>query len=71
MKTIVHKYVNGDLKIELVSETGLEYAILDKAWSLNGYLRGNGSSLTPEGAKTGFYLPLFNMSKCDKRKGEE
>ena len=71
MKTIVHGLFNGDLRIELVSETELEYAILDKAWSLNGYLKGMGDSLSPKGAKTGFYLPLFNTSKSVYKKADE
>ena len=58
MKVELVALVTGELQLEVITETAVEYQILSRAWELNGYKRGNGRSATPSGARTGFYIPL-------------
>lgn len=73
MKVELHSLMDGELSLEVISETDLEYRLLKTAWEINGYPRGNGKTITPDGMSTGFYIPLCKLVKSPKRgeKGEK
>ena len=61
MKVELHALMAGDLSLEIIAETDLEYRLLKRAWELNGYERGNGKTITPDGLSTGYYIPLCKL----------
>jgi hypothetical protein len=66
MKCIPHMTLAGDFSLEVVAENDFEFHLLSHAWKIQGYERANGSTTTPEGMKTGFYVPLFMAVKATK-----
>ncbi len=68
MKVELVALVTGELQLEVISETAVEYQILKRAWELNGYKRGNGRSATPDRASTGFYIPLCTLTAASNNK---
>ena len=61
MKVELHSLMAGDLGLEVIAETDIEYRLLSKAWELNGYERGNGKTIAPNGGSTGFFIPLCRL----------
>lgn len=59
MKVEFVNYEHGGISIELVAETAAEYALLKQAWKTNKMERGNGKTVTPDGASTGFFIEVF------------
>ena len=68
MKVELYTLMTGDLKLEVIAETDLEYRVLQKAWELNGYERGKGKTVTPDGMAAGFFIPLCRLSAPAKRR---
>jgi len=63
MKVELKRTMRGDLKLEIIAETDVEYHLLDSAWELQGYERGNGKTVTPNKMQCGFYIPLCTLVK--------
>lgn len=61
MKIELCIFKRGDLQLEIISETELEYRLLEKAWEIQGYKRGDGKSIAPTGGSSGFYIPLCTL----------
>ncbi len=61
MKTELRINLNGDVKLEVIAETDAEFRLLNHAWTLNEFERGNGQSTAPGGGGVGFYIPLCRM----------
>lgn len=66
MKVKTTATLAGEFSLEVIAENEFEFAILERAWKLNGYERANGNTIAPGGGKTGFYVPLFQMSETKK-----
>jgi hypothetical protein len=64
MKVETIMTIGGELSLEVIAESPLEYRILSKAWEMHGYRRGNGQTITPGGESTGFYVPLCTLAKA-------
>lgn len=67
MKVELYTLRAGDLKLEVIAETDIEYRLLQKAWELNGYERGKGKTVTPDGMAAGFFIPLCRLSAPAKK----
>lgn len=59
MRAEVVTLCRGDIELEIIAETDFEFAVLNKAWAIQGYKQCNGRSLTPKGESIGVYIPLF------------
>jgi hypothetical protein len=64
--------VTGDLQLEVISETDLEFWLLERAWKVNGYKRSEGGmSMEPGGTRSmGFYVPLGTLVASGPTPGE-
>lgn len=60
MKVELISLLCGEMSIELIAETPIEYAVLTNTWRImekgDKPYRGNGQTYTDKGS-TGFYLP--------------
>lgn len=58
MKIKTVNYTHGGMALELISETDVEFAVLEQIFSHGEMSRGNGRTTTPDGLGTGFYLKM-------------
>lgn len=58
MKIKTVNYVHGGVALEIVGESDIDFMILKQVWQHGEMTRGNGSTVTPDGMRTGFYLHL-------------
>lgn len=62
MKVDLVALERGDLQLELITESDLEYSLLEAMWRAKrhdeNFSRGYGRSIAPAGGASGFYITL-------------
>lgn len=67
MKTEFCHTLAGNVSLELISETDEEYRLLAAIFRLNDWPVLSGKSNDPRDGASGFYIPLFNMTKSTQK----
>jgi hypothetical protein len=70
MKVDLVALMNGTLQLELITETDVEYRLLERVWedkkdTEKSFVRGYGNTVAPNGGATGFYVDLCRLEKIN------
>lgn len=72
MRCEMQTTLDGEFKIEIITETDAEWELLNRVWTLRGYPVANGQSDIPgRDGRCGFYIELGRMDCGQDETGQK